>query len=310
MPPLPSSLRRFACINLFLLFIFLPDWAQAQNLAEMPSIDARSYILMNANTGQILAAKNAYQPYAIASLSKLMTLYLLFEKINSGSIHLDQQFFPASVALRTGGSSMFLRAGLPFDLSQLILGMTVPSGNDAAVEAAVLVAGNVPNFVARMNSTAKSLGMLSTTYHNPDGLPHPNNFSSAYDQALLARAILQHFPQYLHFFGHQSFTYAGITSPNPNLLVGRVPFITGMKSGYTNAAGHCLVVTGTQGNLTLIAVVLGVPSFVHERRGFWKTSWESLKLLDWGFARTLWLPQMGLETASDAIPPDSMTSTP
>ena len=273
--------------------------AQAQSVSSLPIIDARSYILMNAATGQILAAKNAYRPYAIASLSKLMTLYLLFQDIDAGHLQLHQEYTPSPAALQTGGSSMFLRAGLPFTLGQLILGMTVPSGNDAAVEAAQLVGGSVPHFVATMNATAKQLGMLSTTYNNPDGLPHPNNYSSAYDQAVLARSILQRFPSFLPFFGHENFTYAGITSPNPNLLVGRVPFVTGMKSGYTDAAGHCLVVTGTQGNITLIAVVLGVPSFTDEGRGFWKASWAGLKLLDWGFARTLWLPpQGGLEDAA------------
>ncbi|WP_312263242.1 D-alanyl-D-alanine carboxypeptidase family protein [Candidatus Igneacidithiobacillus taiwanensis] len=290
------AIRKTFINSLFFIIFILAPWiaseARAETVAAQPPIDARAYILMNADTGQILAAKNAYQPYAIASLTKLMTLYLLFQDISNGHLQLHEQYTPSPAALRTGGSSMFLRAGLPFTLSQLILGMTVPSGNDAAVEAAVLVSGNVPSFVQQMNATAKQLGMLSTTYYNPDGLPHPNNYSSAYDQAILTRNIMQRFPDFMPYFNHENFTYAGITSPNPNLLVGRVPFVTGMKSGYTDAAGHCLVVTGTQGNVHLIAVVLGVPSFHNESRGFWKTSWESLKLLDWGFARTLWLPQL------------------
>ena len=302
MVPVQTQIRNPLYFLLFAMFCWLSlgNSARAEGISALPPIDARSYILMNAETGQILAAKNAYKPYAIASLSKLMTLYLLFQDIDSGHLQLHGQYTPGPAALQTGGSSMFLRAGLPFSLAQLILGMTVPSGNDAAVEAAVLVAGNVPTFVQEMNRTAQKLGMLSTTYNNPDGLPHPNNFSSAYDQAVLTRNILQRFPQYLPFFGHKNFTYAGITSPNPNLLVGRVPFVTGMKSGYTDAAGHCLVVTGTQGNMTLIAVVLGVPSFTNESRGFWKASWAGLKLLDWGFARTLWLPQAaGLENTAE-----------
>ncbi|BDB14802.1 MAG: D-alanyl-D-alanine carboxypeptidase [Gammaproteobacteria bacterium] len=247
---------------------------------------------MNADTGAIIATKNAYRPYAIASITKLMTLYLLFKDIDSGHLQLNQHFVPCRAALQTGGSSMFMHPGMPFTIAQLILGMTVPSGNDAAVETAHLVAGSVPAFVAEMNRTARKIGMLSTTFYDPDGLPHPNNMASPYDVAVLTRTLMTQFPQFMPFFRHENFTYAGITSPNPNLLVGRVPFITGMKSGYTDAAGHCLVATGTQNGISLIAVILGVPSFRDEGRGFWRASWQSLKLLDWGFARTLWLPSV------------------
>ncbi len=290
----PSVLHFLAIsLLLFLGTILLGSGtARASTQIGLPPIQARAYILVNASTGQILAAHHAYQPYAIASITKLMTLYLLFQNIKAGHLRLDQDFIPCPAALRTGGSSMFLRAGQPFTVAQLILGMTVPSGNDAAVEAAHLVAGSVPAFVARMNRMAHQLGMVSTSFHDPDGLPHPNNMGSPYDIALLTRAIIQKFPRFMPFFRHAHFTYAGITSPNPNLLVGRVPFITGMKSGYTDAAGHCLVATGTKDGVSLIAVVLGVPSFTVERRGFWKASWQSLKLLDWGFARTLWLPAL------------------
>ena len=279
----------FPLLSLAAIFLFCAPRAAA-GTSGLPPIDARAYILMNADTGAIIATKNAYQPYAIASITKLMTLYLLFKDIDSGHLQMNQHFVPCHTALQTRGSSMFMHPGLPFSVAQMILGMTVPSGNDAAVEAAHLVAGSVPAFVTEMNQTARKIGMLSTTFYDPDGLPHPNNMASPYDVAVLTRTIMAQFPQFMPFFGHKNFTYAGITSPNPNLLVGRVPFITGMKSGYTDAAGHCLVATGTQDGVKLIAVILGVPSFHNERRGFWKASWQSLKLLDWGFARTLWLP--------------------
>ncbi|BBF64203.1 D-alanyl-D-alanine carboxypeptidase [Acidithiobacillus sp. 'AMD consortium'] len=280
----------FPLLSLVAIFLFCTPRAEAQS--GLPPIDARAYILMNADTGAIIATKNAYRPYAIASITKLMTLYLLFKDIDSGHLQLNQRFVPCRAALQTGGSSMFMHPGLPFTIAQMILGMTVPSGNDAAVEAAHLVAGSVPAFVAEMNRTARKIGMLSTTFYDPDGLPHPNNMASPYDVAVLTRTLMTQFPQFMPFFRHENFTYAGITSPNPNLLVGRVPFITGMKSGYTDAAGHCLVATGTQDGIRLIAVILGVPSFRDEGRGFWRASWQSLKLLDWGFARTLWLPSV------------------
>ena len=280
----------FPLLSLVVIFLFCTPRAEAQS--GLPPIDARAYILMNADTGAIIATKNAYRPYAIASITKLMTLYLLFKDIDSGHLQLNQRFVPCRAALQTGGSSMFMHPGLPFTIAQMILGMTVPSGNDAAVEAAHLVAGSVPAFVAEMNRTARKIGMLSTTFYDPDGLPHPNNMASPYDVAVLTRTLMTQFPQFMPFFRHENFTYAGITSPNPNLLVGRVPFITGMKSGYTDAAGHCLVATGTQDGISLIAVILGVPSFRDEGRGFWRASWQSLKLLDWGFARTLWLPSV------------------
>ena len=280
----------FPLLSLVAIFLFCTPRAEAQS--GLPPIDARAYILMNADTGAIIATKNAYRPYAIASITKLMTLYLLFKDIDSGHLQLNQRFVPCRAALQTGGSSMFMHPGLPFTIAQMILGMTVPSGNDAAVETAHLVAGSVPAFVAEMNRTARKIGMLSTTFYDPDGLPHPNNMASPYDVAVLTRTLMTQFPQFMPFFRHENFTYAGITSPNPNLLVGRVPFITGMKSGYTDAAGHCLVATGTQNGIRLIAVILGVPSFRDEGRGFWRASWQSLKLLDWGFARTLWLPSV------------------
>ncbi len=280
----------FPLLSLVAIFLFCTPRAEAQS--GLPPIDARAYILMNADTGAIIATKNAYRPYAIASITKLMTLYLLFKDIDSGHLQLNQHFVPCRAALQTGGSSMFMHPGMPFTIAQLILGMTVPSGNDAAVETAHLVAGSVPAFVAEMNRTARKIGMLSTTFYDPDGLPHPNNMASPYDVAVLTRTLMTQFPQFMPFFRHENFTYAGITSPNPNLLVGRVPFITGMKSGYTDAAGHCLVATGTQDGIRLIAVILGVPSFRDEGRGFWRASWQSLKLLDWGFARTLWLPSV------------------
>ena len=280
----------FPLLSLVAIFLFCTPRAEAQS--GLPPIDARAYILMNADTGAIIATKNAYRPYAIASITKLMTLYLLFKDIDSGHLQLNQRFVPCRAALQTGGSSMFMHPGLPFTIAQMILGMTVPSGNDAAVETAHLVAGSVPAFVAEMNRTARKIGMLSTTFYDPDGLPHPNNMASPYDVAVLTRTLMTQFPQFMPFFRHENFTYAGITSPNPNLLVGRVPFITGMKSGYTDAAGHCLVATGTQDGIRLIAVILGVPSFRDEGRGFWRASWQSLKLLDWGFARTLWLPSV------------------
>ncbi|MHB0871881.1 MAG: D-alanyl-D-alanine carboxypeptidase family protein [Acidithiobacillus ferrooxidans] len=281
----------FSWLSLVAIFLFCIPRAEADT-SGLPLIDARAYILMNADTGAIIATKNAYRPYAIASITKLMTLYLLFKDIDSGHLQLNQHFVPCRAALQTGGSSMFMHPGLPFTIAQLILGMTVPSGNDAAVETAHLVAGSVPAFVAEMNRTARKIGMLSTTFYDPDGLPHPNNMASPYDVAVLTRTLMTQFPQFMPFFRHENFTYAGITSPNPNLLVGRVPFITGMKSGYTDAAGHCLVATGTQNGISLIAVILGVPSFRDEGRGFWRASWQSLKLLDWGFARTLWLPSV------------------
>ncbi|MBU2739268.1 D-alanyl-D-alanine carboxypeptidase [Acidithiobacillus sp. ATCC 19703] len=303
---IPRSYR----LHLWFLGLFILGWMLISGIptaradtdgSGLPPIDARAYILMNAQTGAIIAAKNAYRPYAIASITKLMTLYLLFKDIHAGGLQVHQEFVPCPAALETGGSSMFMHPGLHFSVAQMILGMTVPSGNDAAVEAAHLVAGSVPAFVREMNQTARKIGMLSTTYYDPDGLPHPNNTASPYDIAILTKRIMTDFPQYMHFFNHENFTYAGITSPNPNLLVGRVPFITGMKSGYTDAAGHCLVATGTQNGVQLIAVILGVPSFTDENRGFWKASWQSLKLLDWGFARTLWLP---------AVPHLEKTSAP
>ena len=264
-----------------LLFTVLVSAAESHPL---PLTHARAYILMDVRTGHILAAHNAYTPYPIASLTKLMTLYLLFEAVQQGRLHLDQRVMPSYAAVHTGGSCAFLQAGVPVTVRQLILGMTVDSGNDAAVQAATLVGGSVPAFVRLMNKTARELGMRATVYGNPHGLPMPGTHSSAYDLALLSRAIIRRFPQYLAFFRAKYFVYNRVRQRNSNLLLWKDPHVNGLKTGYTNAAGHCLVATSVKGKERLIAVVLGVPSFRIESHGFHTVASSAENLLAWGYA--------------------------
>ncbi|MDE2089281.1 MAG: D-alanyl-D-alanine carboxypeptidase [Gammaproteobacteria bacterium] len=269
------------CSAVLLLFTALVSAAESRPL---PPTHARAYILMDARTGRILAAHNAYAPYPIASLTKLMTLYLLFEAVQQGRLHLDQRVMPSYAAVHTAGSCAFLQAGVPVTVRQLILGMTVDSGNDAAVQAAILVGGSVPAFVRLMNKTARDLGMKATVYGNPHGLPMPGTHSSAYDLALLSRAIIRRFPHYLSFFGAKYFVYNRVRQRNSNLLLWKDSRVDGLKTGYTNAAGHCLVATAMKGKERLIAVVLGVPSFRIESHGFHTVARSAENLLIWGYA--------------------------
>lgn len=268
------------CSAVLLLFTVLVSAAESHPL---PTTHARAYILMDAKTGHILAAHNAYTPYPIASLTKLMTLYLLFQAVQEGRLRLDQRIMPGYAAVHTGGSCAFLQAGVPVTVRQLILGMTVDSGNDAAVQAAILVGGSVPAFVRLMNRTAHELGMGATVYGNPNGLPMPGVHASAYDLALLSRAIIRRFPAYLPFFKAKYFAYNRVRQRNSNLLLWRDPHVDGLKTGYTNAAGHCLVATAMRGRVRLIAVVLGVPSFRIESHGFHTVATLTENLLAWGY---------------------------
>lgn len=241
-----------------------------------PDLDAESYVLMDYNTGQILGQKNMNERRAPASLTKLMTLYVVFNAIKSKQISLTDNVPISPNAWKTGGSRMFVVAGTYVPLQDLIQGVIVDSGNDATVALAEYVGGSTASFVPLMNQQARALGMNNTHYADVDGLPQPDHFSTAYDLALLTHAIIQNFPDEYHFFGIKYFTWDNIKQTNRNWLLFRDPTVDGLKTGDTDAAGYCLIASANRNGMRLISVVMGSPTEVGRVD-------DSQHLLDYGY---------------------------
>ncbi|PMB54570.1 D-alanyl-D-alanine carboxypeptidase [Coxiella-like endosymbiont] len=225
-----------------------------------PNLNVKGYVLMDANSGAIIAEKNMNQRLQPASLTKLMTLYLAFQALKSGQIHLNDKATVSITAWRTGGSRMFLKEGSSVPIDSLIQGIIVASGNDACVTVAQYIAGTEESFTEMMNQTAQRLGMKSSHYVDSPGLPNPNHYSTAYDMAVLTRAIIKDFPEYYHFFSQKWLTYNNIKQPNRNRLLWHDNSVDGLKTGHTKAAGYCLIASTQRKGMRLISVVLGATS--------------------------------------------------
>lgn len=225
-----------------------------------PVVGANGYILVDATTGQILAAKNIDQRMAPASLTKMMSLYLIATALQSGQIKPTDLVTVSKTAWQTGGSRMFIRVGSKVAVQDLIQGIIVDSGNDATMAMAEYLAGSADAFVPLMNNQAQSLGMMNTHYSDPTGLPDPNHYSSPRDMAILARAFISNYPQFYTHFKQQYFTYDNITQSNRNKLLWRDPSVDGIKTGFTDDAGYCLVASAVRDGTRLISVVMGAPT--------------------------------------------------
>ena len=226
-------------------------------MPDAPNVDARHYVLLDPASGQILAAREADTSTPPASITKLMTTYLTFQALKQGHLKLDQQLPVSVAAWKAGGSTMFIEPNLPVTVEQMIRGMVVVSGNDAAVALAEAIAGNSDSFVQMMNATAKQLGMTGSHFDNVNGLPTPTHLMSARDIAILTEDIMRQFPEYIHYFSEHDFTYNKVTQQNWNPLVFSDPSVTGMKTGHTDEAGYCLDATAVRNGRPLIAVALG-----------------------------------------------------
>ncbi len=229
-------------------------------IPQPPVIDAKGYIMIDANSGQLLAANNADLRMPPASLTKLMTLYISFSALSNKQISLDDSVPISKKAWQTQGSRMFVKAGDNVPVRDLIQGIIVDSGNDATVAMAEFIGGSEDSFTDLMNQQAARLGMKNTNFTDSNGLPHPNHYSSPHDMAILARAIITEFPQYYKGFSQKEFTYAGITQHNRNRLLWRYPSTDGLKTGHTDEAGFCLVSSAKQGDTRFIVAVFGAPS--------------------------------------------------
>ena len=241
-----------------------------------PNIDAKAYVLMDANSGKVLAAKNPHQKKPPASLTKLMTLYIVSTALVQQQITQDDKVPISRNAWKTGGSRMFVKQGNNVRVKDLIKGIIVASGNDACVAIAEYLAGNQTNFAKLMNNMADRLNMNNTHYVDATGLPKPNHYSTAYDLALLARAIIHDYPQYYGWYQQKWITWNNIKQPNRNRLLWRDEKVDGLKTGHTDAAGYCLIASKQQQGMRLISVVLGSLS---ER----SRANASQVLLNWGF---------------------------
>jgi len=224
-----------------------------------PAIPARAYLLVESRTGTELATHNPDQRLPPASLTKLMTAYLLFGDLRSGRLRLDEPVMVSREAARLPGARMFLTAGEVVTVENLLQGMLVQSGNDATRALVEHVSGDQRHFVARMNAEAARLGMLNTCFVNVGGLHHHDHYSSARDLARLAIALRNEYPEYRYWFAQRDFTWAGIHQANRNRLL-RDPSVDGLKTGHTEAAGFNLIASSERNDMQLIAVVLGADS--------------------------------------------------
>lgn len=264
------------CALLFVISSNLVLAQQARIIPRAPDIAATSYVLMDATTGDILVESNADIPLPPASLTKIMTDYVVANELENGNITLDEDVYISVKAWQMDGSKMFIQEGTTVRLEDLIYGMVVQSGNDASVALAEHIAGSEDAFADMMNQHAALLGLQNSYFINAHGMPADQHVMSARDLAILAQALIERFPENYEIYSVPEFTYNGIRQPNRNSLLFQDRNVDGMKTGFTDAAGYCLVASATRDGMRLIAVVMGTDS-VNAR------AIEAQKLLTYGF---------------------------
>jgi D-alanyl-D-alanine carboxypeptidase (penicillin-binding protein 5/6) len=288
-----SLVQRF--IVLAVLTVTPAVWA-AQIVPSAPQLAAKSYMLMDAASGEVLVEHNGDERLPPASLTKLMTAYIATLEIQKGQISDGDMVTVSEKAWRTGGSRMFIQVNTQVSVDDLLHGIIIQSGNDASVAMAEHIAGSEEAFADMMNSTAQRLGMTNTHFMNSTGLPHPEHYSSANDMAKLARAIIYEDPAHYAIYAQKEFFWNNIKQPNRNLLLWRDKTVDGLKTGHTEEAGFCLVASAVRDDMRLISVVFGTDS--EQARAA-----ETQKLLTYGFrffeTRTFY--QKGAELAQAQV---------
>ena len=264
-------LRRFLAV-----FFALPMFALAQ-APQPPQLVGRAWVIADVSSGQILAAEKPDERFEPASLTKLLTAYLVFAALKEKKLALDEQVSVSEKAWRAPGSRMFIEPKKPVTVDELIRGMIVQSGNDACIALAERIAGSEEAFAGMMNREAERLGMNGSKFMNASGLPDPLHYATARDLYLLASALIRDHPeQYAQYYSQREYRYNGITQVNRNRLLWLDSTIDGMKTGFTEAAGYCLVASSRRGPRRLLSVLLGSTSETTRAQ-------ESQKLLNWGF---------------------------
>lgn len=250
---IPMTFLRFALLICILAFL------SAGSAQALIFTDAEHAVLMDGDTGEVLWAKDADTPMPPASMSKLMTLELLFQRLKDGRVKLTDTFPVSERAWRTQGSKMFVELGSRIQVEDLIRGIIIQSGNDACMVVAEALGGSMENFATMMNARAKELGLTHSHFVNPDGLPDPpGQAMSAMDLAKLARHLIYDYPQYYHYFGEREFTWHNISQPNRNLVLEKFPGADGLKTGHTDAAGYGVTASAVKDGHRLILVLNGL----------------------------------------------------
>lgn len=271
-----STLLRTA----FILSLSPSSLALAQTPAALdipaPAIAAKAFVLYDPQSEQVLAAQSPSDRYDPASLTKVMTAYIVFQSLRDKKITLAQTVPVSEKAWRAEGSRMFIDPKKPVTVDDLLRGMIVQSGNDASIALAEAVAGSEESFVQLMNKQAQRMGLKNTSFTNSTGLPQPNHHASAEDMARLAAALIRDFPEEYKLYAQKDFTWNKIKQHNRNRLLWQDPTVDGMKTGHTEAAGYCLIASGKRGERRLISVVMGTASDAARAQ-------ESQKLLNFGF---------------------------
>lgn len=268
-----SFLQRLVLI--FSVLIVPTAWS-APIIPPSPELAAKSWVLMDAASGNVLVNHDGDLRLPPASLTKLMTAYIATLEIKRGRLHENDLVTISEKAWRTGGSKMFVKVGNKVSVNDLLHGIIIQSGNDASVALAEHIAGDEETFAALMNAQAKRLGMNNTHFEDATGLPNPGHYSSARDMAILARAIVEADPAHYAIYAQKEFTWNGIRQPNRNLLLWRVDGVDGLKTGHTEEAGYCMVASAKKDGERLIAVVFGTDSEAARAT-------ETAKLLSYGF---------------------------
>jgi D-alanyl-D-alanine carboxypeptidase (penicillin-binding protein 5/6) len=267
-------MKKLTCF-LFLLPLCI-DLASQSMVPKAPKLDLSSYILLEASTNTVLAEFNSDNQIAPASMTKVMSGYVIADQIASGAISLDDKVLISEKAWKTGGSKMFIEAGKRISVKDLLSGIIIQSGNDATIAMAEYVAGSEEGFVDFMNAYATELGLSNSLFQNSTGFSDPNHFTSAKDLANLTKALINKFPEHYATYRDKEFTFGGIRQLNRNKLLWRDDSVDGVKTGHTDSAGFCLISSAKRNDMRLIAVVAGSSS-ENERLT------ASQRLLEYGF---------------------------
>jgi len=259
-----KKILMFKYISSLFLFVFLSTGlfvsSQAAPVPSPPSLAAKSFLLVDFNSGRVIAEKNIDKKVEPASITKLMTAYVVYKEMESGRLSLDEEVTVSKKAWQKGGSKMFIEVGKKITVENLLKGIIIQSGNDATIALAEHIAGSESTFADYMNQYARQLGMNDTNYVNATGWPHKDHVTTARDLATLAAAMVREFPERYKWYREKEFTYNGIKQYNRNKLLWRDKSVDGIKTGHTESAGYCLVSSAKRDDMRLIAVVLGTKS--------------------------------------------------
>ena len=261
-----------------------------------PSLSANSYILVDFNSDRVLVSSNPEKRVEPASITKLMTSYVVFHELEEGNVSLQDKVPVSEKAWRTEGSRMFIEPGMDVNLEQLIKGMVIQSGNDASVALAEYLAGSEDAFAGLMNHYAEQMGMTNSHFMNSTGLPHEQHYTTAHDVAKLSKALIRDFPEYYKWYSEKEYSFNEIRQHNRNNLLWRDPAVDGLKTGHTASAGYCLAASAKRDGMRLISVILGSNSETTRVS-------ESQTLLNYGFRfyETVQLYKAGQELASGKV---------